>query len=67
MANITKTYANAIATGDKNVYMLDGKQLMRLAGGEGTVDDGHPTDFGFASMAEAISTVMCKIFHFDNK
>ena len=58
---ITKTYSNAITAGDKNVYMLDGKQLMFLAGGDGTVDNGHPTDFGFASMAEALCAVLNKI------
>ena len=59
---IKTTYTNALANGDKNVYMLDGKQLMFLAKGEGTVDGGHPTDFGFLSMAEALSEILNEIF-----
>ena len=43
-----------LSLGDKNVYMLDGKALMSLAGNEGTVDNTHPTDLGFFSMATAL-------------
>lgn len=32
-----------------------------MAGGEGTVDDTHPNDLGFASMAEAVGAVFEKI------
>ena len=59
---IRTTYRNAIESGDKNVYMLDGRQLMQLCRGEGTVDNVHPTDFGFASMAIAVGDVLEKIF-----
>lgn len=58
---IRDTYENAVNSGDGNVYMLDGKQLMRLAGNEGTVDNCHPTDLGFASMAAALGDLMEKI------
>lgn len=58
---IRKTYRNALNRGDKNVYMLDGKELMKMAGNDGTVDDCHPTDFGFASMAQAVGDVLEKI------
>ena len=58
---ITKTYNNAISSGDKNVYLIDGKMLTTLCGNEGTVDSCHPTDFGFASMAEAVSAVLKNI------
>ncbi len=51
---VEKTYKNALASGDKNVYFLDGKDLTELCGNEGTVDGAHPTDFGFASMANAL-------------
>ena len=53
-AIVEKTYTNARAAGDENVYFLDGKALMALCGNEGTVDSTHPTDFGFASMAKAL-------------
>lgn len=58
---IRTTYNNAIADGDCNIYMLDGKQLTELCGNEGTVDNCHPTDFGFASMAKALGDLFEKI------
>lgn len=57
---ITQTYKNALAAGDKNVYLLTGADLTALCGNEGTVDGCHPTDFGFASMAKAICNLMEK-------
>ena len=55
---IETTYKNAVAAGDKNVYFLDGDDLMRLCENNGTVDNCHPTDFGFASMGKAV----CEVF-----
>ena len=55
---IRKTYENALSRGDKNVYLLTGKELTALCGNEGTVDNCHPTDFGFASMAQAVISVL---------
>ena len=55
---IEKTYLNALARGDKNVYFLDGPTLMHLCGNEGTVDRTHPTDFGFASMAITVGNLI---------
>lgn len=56
------TFERAKAAGDNNVYFLDGKQLMAMAGYEGTVDDCHPNDLGFASMAKAIGDIMECVF-----
>lgn len=58
---ITETYKNALSRGDKNVYLLTGGDLTALCGNEGTVDNCHPTDFGFASMAQAVISVLKKI------
>ncbi len=55
---IRKTYENALAAGDTNVYLIDNTQLTALCGGEGLVDGTHPTDFGFASMAKAVGDVI---------
>lgn len=55
---IRTTYNNAIESGDKNVYLLTGSQLMEMAKNEGTVDNCHPTDLGFASMAKALGDLM---------
>ena len=61
---IRTTYRNAIQSGDKNVYLIDGRTLMQMAGNEGTVDTDHPTDFGFTSMAKTISEVFEQILPF---
>ena len=55
---IETTYRNAILSGDKNVYFIDGEALTELCEDSGTVDNCHPTDFGFASMAKALSEVI---------
>ncbi len=60
-AVIRETYEAAVAAGDKNVYLIDGSTLMSDAiRNEGTVDDCHPTDLGFFSMAEKILPVLKK-------
>ena len=58
---IKRTYNNARSGGDENVYLLDGKALTKMCKNDGTVDDVHPNDFGFAAMAEALSEVLEKI------
>lgn len=58
---INTTYENAKKRGDKNVYLIDGKTLMALAENEGTVDDCHPNDLGFMSMAKALEKVLMEI------
>ena len=61
---IRATYSSAKVSGDQNVYFMDGKELMYLAGDEGTVDSCHPNDLGFYSMASAliplIKSILCK-------
>ena len=58
---IENTYLNAISVGDKNVYFIDGSALTGLCKDDGTVDNCHPTDLGFVSMAEALTQVICDI------
>ena len=55
---IETTYLNAVSAGDKNVYFIDGDALTELCEDSGTVDNCHPTDFGFASMAKALTKVI---------
>ena len=55
---IKSTFENAKSRGDQNVYLLDGKALMQMAGNEGTVDNCHPNDLGFASMSEALINLL---------
>ena len=58
---IKRTYQNALDKGDKNVYLIEGTRLMEICGPEGTVDDCHPTDFGFYSMAQPIIEMLGEI------
>ncbi len=51
---INTTYQNALAAGDKNVYLVTGPELLAISGDDGTVDGCHPTDLGFYSMAKAL-------------
>ena len=60
-AIIETTYKNALAIGDKNIYYISEKELTALCENEGTVDGAHPTDFGFASMANAVCKVIEKL------
>ncbi len=57
---IETTYRNAISSGDKNVYFVDGLALTELCKELGTVDNCHPTDFGFVSMAKALTEVFAR-------
>ncbi len=57
---IETTYLNAVAAGDKNVYFIDEEALTDLCKDSGTVDNCHPTDFGFASMAKALTEVIAR-------
>lgn len=56
---IKATYEAAVAAGDKNVYYIDGQTLMSEdIRNEGTVDNCHPTDLGFYSMAMRIMPIL---------
>lgn len=59
---IKKTYENAKNAGDKNVYFIDGRDLCKYCENEGLVDNIHPTDYGFASMAR----VLCDLIEQNN-
>ena len=56
---IRKTYNDAVAQGDKNVYFVDGYTLFGEYGHDAcTVDGTHPNDLGFWRMAEFIVCVI---------
>ena len=55
---IEASYKRFRAEGDENVYFISGPDLMKLAGEEGTVDNIHPTDLGFFSMAQGFIGIM---------
>ncbi len=58
---IQETYDRAIASGDKNVYYIPGRELMKYCQHDGTVDISHPTDYGFASMARVFGDLLEKV------
>lgn len=59
---VRQTYENALKRGDKNVYHIFGKDLLSgFAKNDGTVDNTHPNDLGFASMAEKLCGLIKKI------
>ena len=58
---IKQTYGNAIAAGDKNVYLIFGRDLLCGIGNEGLCDGCHPNDLGFKYMAKGISPVLKKV------
>ena len=59
---IYKTYENAVAVGDKNVYFVDGGEIYREPGvGACTVDNAHPNDLGFWFMANRIEKTLAEI------
>lgn len=58
---IQSTYYHARNNGDNHVYLIDGRTLMQVAGNEGTVDNCHPNDLGFASMAIAVGNLLEEI------
>lgn len=60
---IRATYEEAMSSGDKNVYFIDGSQMLHEFGGDsGTVDTCHPNDLGFMCMAKSIGDVIEQIF-----
>ena len=51
------------AAGDKNIYFIDGSKFFDAADySENTVDGAHPTDRGFAQMAQKLEVELRKFF-----
>lgn len=59
---VKRTYEKAKERGDENVYFIDNKELMALVEDNGSVDNTHPTDSGFLSMAKAMEKVFERVF-----
>lgn len=55
---IKKTYDNAVKSGDKNVYIINGSELFIDIGYDYSIDGIHPTDLGFDIMARKIGSVL---------
>ena len=62
VAIVKKTYGNAIAAGDQNVYFIPGPDLiLELVRETATVDTCHPNDSGFMSMAYVLGEKLKRI------
>ena len=56
---IKKTYDDALAAGDRNVWFVDGTKIYEKYGAENcTADGAHPNDLGSRLMAEAIAPAL---------
>lgn len=61
---VRNTYETAIAEGDKNVYFIPGNELIEERFAEhALVDNCHPNDCGFLSMAYMILPVLKKMLN----
>lgn len=62
LAVIKKTYQNALNSGDKNVYFIDGSKFYGDVERDCcSVDGCHPNDMGFCRMADGIGAVLKKV------
>ena len=59
---VKRTYENAVQAGDKNVYFIPGTELIKEAFREtATVDNCHPNDSGFLSMAMSLKPLLSEL------
>lgn len=58
---IRRTYEQAKAKGDTNVYLIDGRTMVADMADSWSVDGCHPNDLGFYAMAKAIGDVLQEI------
>lgn len=65
LAVVQETYQKALDSGDKNVYFIKGSDLLEPSVVEtATVDNCHPNDSGFVSMANVLFDLMEIIFRY---
>ena len=66
---IKKTYENAVSSGDKNVYFIDGEDYFKNFSDKELcfIDTIHPNDLGFHKMAQVIEPVIKRILENENK
>ncbi len=64
LAHIKEVYERAKASGDNNVYFIDGSKTSENFGmHDSTVDGVHPNDLGFFGIAEKLEPVLTEIFN----
>ena len=57
-AIIKRTYDNAVAGGDKNVYLINGLEFFGELKWECLVDGVHPSDFGYYHIANTLTPLI---------
>ena len=63
-----QTYNNAVAAGDKNVYYIKGTDLLEdLIAEAALIENCHPNDCGFASIAKVYGQKLKEILKQGNK
>lgn len=60
---IRNIFNKAADSGDKNVYLLEGKKFLSLINGEGQVDGGHPNDLGLYMMSSNLKPLIMKVLN----
>lgn len=61
-----QTYNNAVAAGDKNVYYIKGTDLLEDSIAEtALIENTHPNDCGFASMARVMGNKLKEVLNSD--
>jgi hypothetical protein len=58
---IRRAYDKCISQGDKNIYIVEGLDLISFDDGDCLVDGTHPNDAGFEKMAEGIGNRLKEI------
>lgn len=58
LAIVENTYKNALASGDKHVCFISGKEMLERVKDSALADNIHPGDVGFTCMAEYIGNAL---------
>ena len=58
---IYKTYKNALASGDGNVYFINGSEVLAPVRDASLTDNIHPGDIGFRAIADSLIPILKRI------
>jgi hypothetical protein len=60
---IRKAYNYCLDSGDKNIYLIEGYDLISPANSEYISDHTHPNDLGFLNMSTGIGSVIAEVLN----
>jgi hypothetical protein len=55
---VRKAYKEYIDSGDSNIYLIEGLDLISFEDSDGIVDNNHPNDIGFLKMSNRLGKVL---------